>query len=118
MPEAQAIPPIDETDQEQTITMDFGDGNYLADGVELTGMPVVTLTVKAGNDPDPASRITAGPYIGLARAPYGSNRPNCAVLFRIANCPGPVSYLAQCKCPTTDGDRATMDLQIDVRVPG
>ncbi len=118
MPQALPLPPIDAVVQQQTITMDFGAGPYLPDGVTLMGTPSVTLSVISGVDTNPGLRITASPTIGLAPAPYGSDRIDCAVLFQVGNLIGEVTYLIQCSCPRTDGDVASMDATFLARIPG
>lgn len=118
MPKAKPLPPIDNPHQVQTITLDMGDGNYIADGVYLVGTPEIEITVKLGEDPNPQSHIVRGPEIGTAPKPYGSGRENLAILFEYGPCPATVTtYLIQGWCDQSDGDVATIDVELPVRLP-
>lgn len=117
MPQAIQLPPIDTTYQKQTITLDFGSGTYLPDGVTLVGIQAINIAVYSGTDDTPNSRIVAS-LIGTAPLPFGSGRTNCAVLIQLANCPGSVTYLIQAVANRSDGDIAPIDVLVPVRVPG
>lgn len=118
MPQASPLPPIDALRQAQTISLDFGSGGYLPDGVTLIGTPTVEISVLVGEDPSPQDRITAGPVIGVAPKPYGSGRANCTVLLQLSGAPSTaVRYLLECECAVSNGDTATMDAELPVRTP-
>lgn len=106
MPQSRTLPPID-AGVPQTIGLDFG--RFLPAGVTLTGTPTVAISVVAGTDPTPESRLTSAPAIGTAPVAQNGTGVSNATIFQQITPLGGVVYLIWAKCPRSDGSGLASD---------
>ena len=108
-----AIAPL----QKQTFGLDFGD--FLPQGVTLTGVPALNISAIYGNDTSPASRVTSGPIIAtIPGNDNGSGVTNTALLFQLYECLPNVQYLCEVVCPRSDGDIVEGSTIVPCNPPG
>lgn len=97
-------PPIAAVLETEPVTFDFGNllaSNY-ASGVYITSVLEIIVTVAAGVDASPSSRLVGGPVItaGQSRTPPLANS---AVVAWFGTMVGGVTYLLQCVVQLSDG---------------
>lgn len=98
--------PIDAVVQQQTLAYDAG--HFLPDGVTYTGSITVAISDLNGIDHTPSARLIGSPQIGTAPPPFGSSKPNTALLQKVGNCVAGANYLIVMFALTTAGDIVPM----------
>ena len=115
MPYARTLPSV-LPNQEQTVAIDFGEA--LPAGVTLTGMPIVTISLASGNDPNPQSRLLRAGAVGTApKAIGGTGVTNAAVLFQVGTCVPGAIYIVDVVCARTDSDVAESSTRLSCIPP-
>lgn len=115
MPAINAMPDV-ALEQKQTLGIDFG--NFLPEGVTLTGAPTAVLTAVGGEDADPASRITGGPTIAtIATAVGGTGLTDTGILVQVYLCTEGVKYILEVYCDRSDGDIAEASTHFVCKAP-
>jgi hypothetical protein len=115
MPAIAALPAVG-VNQAQTMGVDFG--NFLPPGVTLVGTPTVKLTTSFGNDPNPQSRISAGPVVGtISPALNGTGLANTSIIWQVEGCLPDVFYIVELSCARSDPDIAEASTRFPCYAP-